>query len=657
MVEQIGKALPRLEDLRLIKGEGRYTNDLSPDGACWSYVVRSPHAHAMLRGMNVDAARRCTGVLAVLTAQDYRADGLRPIRHAANPPDALDPNAPSFVPSPTTTALEWEQPPLAEDRVRYVGEAIALVVAETLAAARDAAELVKVDYDVLPAVVKIVEACDPDAPRLWPDVPNNVCLSATMGDGKAVATAFAEAHLIVERVFENQRTANCQMEPRAAIGRYDETEGYTIIAGSQGVVRQRASLISALTVAPERIRVISPDVGGGFGARTALNAEPVLVAWASRRVGRPVLWNSDRTEAFLSDYQGRDQWARVALCFDADGRILAMRSEQYGNLGAYPVSFAPLANGQRMAPTCYDIPAVLVETRGVLTNTVPTAPYRGAGRPEAHFAMERLLDLAAPKLGLDRIEIRRRNLISKARMPYRTATGLTYDSGNFVGNMDRALRLADWEGFPARRTASRAVRMRRGIGIANYVEAPVGAARERATITVVPNGDVEIISGTQSTGQGHETTFAQIVSSLLGVPPEKVGLKTGDTRFAPVGGGSHSDRSARLMGHLLFRCCAKIADRGREVAAFLLGREPGAIVFAGGRFGAAGRDQSYSLFRRHRDLHDHRHGAGRRHARPAADLRQRMRLAPSAGAERHEFLLVPLRGQGEHGHREFRPWS
>ena len=452
----LGKSLPRFEDLRLVRGEGRYTNDLSPDGACWSYVVRSPHAHAMLLGMNVDAARRSPGVLAVLTAEDYRADGLRPIRHAANPPDALDPNAPSFVPSPTTTALEWAQPPLAGDRVRYVGEAIALVVAETLAAARDAAELIEVDYDVLPAVVKIVDALAADAPQLWPDVPNNLCLSATMGDKNAVDTAFASAHLVVDRVFQNQRTANCQMEPRAAIGQYDETEGYTIIAGSQGVVRQRASLVSALAVAPERVRVISPDVGGGFGARTALNVEPVLVAWASRRVGRPVLWNSDRTEAFLSDYQGRDQWARVALCFDADGRILALRSEQYGNLGAYPVSFAPLANGQRIAPTCYDIHAVLVETRGVLTNTVPTAPYRGAGRPEAHFAMERLLDLAAPKLGLDRIEIRRRNLISKARMPYGTATGLTYDSGDLVGNMDRVLMLADWDGFPARRAASRA---------------------------------------------------------------------------------------------------------------------------------------------------------------------------------------------------------
>jgi carbon-monoxide dehydrogenase large subunit len=321
MEVKLNRWLPRLEDVRLIQGKGRYTDDLAPKDALRSFVVRSAHAHAVIKTISVDAARNAPGVRAVLTAADYRADGHSPVNHASNPPGAIDPSAPWFTAAPDAVIREWGQPPPADDRVRFVGEAVAFVVADTLAQARDAAELVEVDYDVLPTIVRELDAYAPDAPQLWTNAPRNLALSATLGDKAAVERIFAEAHLVLERTFRNQRIVNCQMEPRSAFSSFDENEGYTVVAGSQGVMRQRRALAQALGVPPNKMRVISPDVGGGFGPRTALNLEVVLVAWASRKLQHPVRWTSDRTEAFLVDYQGRGQTTRAAIAVNADGRI------------------------------------------------------------------------------------------------------------------------------------------------------------------------------------------------------------------------------------------------------------------------------------------------------------------------------------------------
>lgn len=587
MMVRLAESLPRLEDARLIRGAGRYTDDLAPPDALWLVVVRSPHAHAAIVAIDTVAAAKSNGVLAVLTAKDYAADGLGPVPHAANPPAAHDVKRQWFSDIDGDMTREWGQPPLALDRVRFVGEAVSVVVAHTLAQARDGADLVTVEYSTREPVIDAQDALAPTAPQLWETAPGNLALYATLGQEKEVETALEGSTLVLQRTFHNQRIVNCQMEPRAAFARYDEKHGYTIVAGSQGVLRQRMGAAAALREPPERVRMVSPDVGGGFGPRTALNMEPVLVAWAARRLGRPVRWRSDRTEAFLADFQGRDQWTEATIGFDADGRIQALRSRQLFNLGAYPASFAPAGNGQRIVTTAYVVPCAWVETKGALTNTVPTVPYRGAGRPEAHFAIERLLDIAAVQLGIDRIEIRRRNLIPRYALPYRTPTGLVYDSGDMPGNMDAALALADWTGFSERREKSIARGWIRGIGIGNYVESPVGAAIETVTLAVEPDGTIDMVAGTQSTGQGHETTFVQIAAALLRLPHTSIRLRTGDTAFVRAGGGTHSDRSARLLGALLDKACPALIEKGRQAVGLLLGRSFDTIDYDAGVFRVA----------------------------------------------------------------------
>lgn len=600
----IGKPLPRLEDLRLVVGHGRYTDDIHPPDAAWASVVRAPHAHALVKAISTARAAAAPGVLAVLTAADYRADGHRGIVHVATPAEAKDASKPAFVATPQSPIFDNPQWPLAEDRVRFPGEAVAVVVAETLDQARDAAELIDVDYEPLPAVVSPLAAMADGAPQLWPGAPRNVAFHAQFGDAAAVQRAFDGAAAIVEYQFVNSRVVNAQMEPRAAIGFYDAANGtYKLIAGSQGVVRQRVYLAQALGVPPEKVEVISPDVGGGFGPRSNLYPEQVLVAWASRRVGRPVRWTSDRSEAFLADYQGRDLVTRAALALAPDGRILAMRTALYGNVGAHTVTFVPLSNGYRIMSTVYDVPVAFADIRGVMTNTASTAPYRGAGRPEATHVIERLLDIAATRLKLDRTEIRRRNLIPKHALPYCNPMGLTYDSGDFPGNMQLALARADWSGFPARRAESRRRDRLRGIGIANYVESPVGAPRERVEIKIGRDERVQIVAGTQSTGQGHETTYAQVVGEYLGVPLERIKLVTGDTKVVSVGGGSHSDRSMRLAGTLLVQASQEIIARGRALAAPLLGGAPSDLTFDDGIFRAPHTNRAVSLFDLARD-HD-----------------------------------------------------
>jgi len=600
----IGQPLPRLEDQRFVTGRGRYTDDIRVDGQVYAAFLRSPHAHAMLVSIDTDAARAAPGVIAVLTGADYLQAGYRGINHVPNPADAIEHARPAFMQSSTGEVLNIGHLPLPIDKVRYVGEAVAMVIARTKLEARNAAELIEVEYDALDAVVDAIDAMQPDAPSLWDEAPGNLCFQTQIGDRDEAQRRLADAHLVLKREFRHSRVVNCQMEPRAALGDYDEASGtYTLISGSQGAVRLKMALAQALQVPPEQVRVVCPDTGGGFGPRTFLYVEQLAVVWAARAVGRPVKWTGDRSEAFLSDYQGRDAIIRASIGFDRDGRILAIDNEWFGNVGAHTVSYVPMSNGTRVMTTVYHVPVAAVHVSAVLTNTVPTVPYRGAGRPESTHVMERMLDLAAHALGLDRIEIRRRNLIAHEALPYRTAMGLTYDSGRFLDNMLRAVEVSGWHGFETRRGEALARGKLRGIGLANYVESPVGAPRERIEITVLPDGIVDIVAGTQSTGQGHETTFAQVVSTCLGISPGAIRLRTGDTAFVAVGGGSHSDRTMRLGGMLLVDCCTQIIELARQAAAQRFDCDPASLQFADGEFSASGA-RRITLFDLARTLQD-----------------------------------------------------
>ena len=481
----IGRPLPRFEDLRLVRGQGRYTDDVSMPAQAFAVFVRSPHAHARIRRIDTAAARARPGVLAVLTGRDYLDDGHIGMPHMPVNADAVDHKRPAFEPTPHRQILDEPQLPLAVECVRYVGEAVAVAVAETVWAARDAADAVNVDYDILAAVTDVLDAAAESAPAIWPAAPDNVALDAEFGDRAATFAAIAGAHLVVDQAIRNQRIASAFIEPRSAIGAHDPADDrYTLISGCQGVHRIRAPLAACLKVPAEQVRVICPDVGGAFGSRTNLYPEQVAVVWAARRIGRAVKWTSERSEAFLTDYGGRDAVTRARLAFDRNGRMLAFAVELTANIGAHTVSYVPLSNGYRIASTVYDVPLVWVRTRGVITNTVPTAPFRGAGRPEATVVIERLLDIAAGRLDIDRVELRLRNLIRHDQLPHRTATGLTYDSGDFAGNFARTLAAADWSGFAARRAQARKRGRLLGIGVANYVESPVGMPHERVAVSV-----------------------------------------------------------------------------------------------------------------------------------------------------------------------------
>jgi carbon-monoxide dehydrogenase large subunit len=562
----IGQAIPRKEDERLIQGQGRYTDDIAPREAAHACFLRSIHAHARIVAIDVSAAAAAPGVLAALTAAEYAADGHGPIKHLPNPVDAVDLSHPAFEPRPDHPVIEPLQPPLADGVVRYVGEAVAMIVATTAAAARDALELIDVTYESLPSVTQSRAAIAPDAPQLYPEAPGNLAFDLDYGDAAGTAKAIDAADVVIEHEFVNQRVFAAHMEPRAAFARYDAAnEVYEITAGGQGVVRQRVAAAGALGVPVARVRYVTPDVGGGFGARNNIHVEPILVAWAARRLERTVRWTGERSECFATDYHGRDIVVRATMALSRDGLIRGMRFDDIGNVGAYTVSFASLQNIVRVATGPYHVPHAHVRVRAVLTNTTPTAPYRGAGRPEAVHAFERLLDIAAAKLNIDRVALRERNLVKKDMFPYQSPLGLIYDCGDFVGNMRRVIDRADWDGFVGRRAASEGAGMLRGIAVANYLETPVGAPRERVTITVREDGVVDVISGTQSNGQGHETSFAQVVADLLDVPYSSIQLRTGDTDFVESGGGSHSNRSMRLVGTLLVEICEKLNARAKEL--------------------------------------------------------------------------------------------
>ncbi len=571
-------------------GAGCFTADINEPEQLHAVFVRAPYAHADLRSIDVAAASSVAGVITVLTGQEYLADGLSSLLHPSNLPDHLDPSQPSFAdhelfPPP-------QAPPIVVDRVRHAGEIVAMVVAESAAAAVDAAEQVTVDYEPLPAVTDARAALIEDAPTVWDS--GNLCALAERGDANATATAFEAASHVVRVPLHSHRVHGSPMEPRSALGVFASGR-YTLYAPSQGVHRFRRSLATALCVDKSAVQVVTRDVGGAFGLRIPCSNEYPLLLWAARRCGRPVKWQGTRSEGFLTGPHSRDTHCDGALALDSDGRVLAIQLDYVGNVGAHPLSFAVLANVMRMAGPPYHVPAMHVRVRGVLTNTTPTSVYRGAGRPEVTHVVERLMDLGADAVGIDRAELRRRNVISDTELPYRTELGLTYDSGTFAANLEEVLELIDWDGFETRRAAAKRRGMLGGIGVANYLESPGAAAYERTDITVGSDGTVQAVVGTQASGQGHETSFAQVVAGTLGVPLETVSIAFGDSDLAVSGSGSHADRSMRLGGTILVKACEEIIDQGRRRAQKLLGSPRRKIDYAHGLF-TTDTEWSISLF-------------------------------------------------------------
>ncbi|MFT6582640.1 MAG: carbon-monoxide dehydrogenase large subunit [Alphaproteobacteria bacterium] len=587
----IGDPVRRVEDTRLLTGCGEYSDDLNLPGQVYAAFARTDQAHARVLSIETGAAAAMPGVLAVLGAKEYGADGYGPLAAKGNPLDvALRNRDGSDIYYPPIALL-------ATDKVRRVGEALAMVVAETAAQASDAAAAVTANYEPLPAVTEPLAALAANATPLWDEFGSNLCVDDQKGDPDLVAAAFATAAHITRLDVVNNRVTGVPMEPRAAISQYDSEAGqYVLFTGGQGVNRFQRELSGALGVDDDRIRVVSRDVGGGYGTRNSLYPEFALVVWAAKRLGRAVKWTGTRHEMALGDYAGRDLITRAELALDENGQFLAMRTENIGNLGTHALSFVPIARGPTVTTSLYDIPLADVVTKAVWTNTSPVTAYRGAGRPEAIFTMERLIDLAASEMGLDRIEIRRRNLIPESALPYTNPLGVTYDSGKFHKSQDMALELSDWTGFAARKAkASKRGRLL-GIGLANYVETSTGWPLERAVMHVLPEGRLDMVIGTQSSGQGHETTFRQIGAQFLGVPFDSIDFRYGDTAFVKDGSGSHSARTMRVGGHLFSQTRDEIIERGKAIAAHLLECAIADVQFGGGAFTVTGTDRAMGLF-------------------------------------------------------------
>jgi carbon-monoxide dehydrogenase large subunit len=588
----VGKPVRRREDPRLVTGSGCFGDDVTLPGQAHACMVRSPHAHAAIGRIDTADALKIPGVIAVFTGADAAADGVGLIPHPAVPTNPHEVPLKSRDGSPFFIA---PHAPLPTDRARFVGEPVAMVVAETAAAARDGAERVRVEWRPLPATVATGGA--DGGPAVWDECVSNVCVDSEAGDAAATEAAFARAAHVVRLETRGNRVTGVPMEPRTALGDHDPASGrYTVYAGSGGSWRIQNDVARALGVPKTAVRVVARDIGGNYGTRNSCYPEQVLVAWAARRLGRPVKWTGDRRESMLTDYQARDLVSHAELALDADGRFLALRGVNTSNVGAHAVSFIPLAKGVAVLPSVYHIPAAYIRGRAVLTNTPPTAPYRAAGRPEVLFVIERLIDLAARRHGFDRVALRRRNLVPASAMPYRNPVGLVYDSGDYADAQDRVVALADWAGFEARRTEARRRGRYRGIGIANYIELNTGMPRERAEITVRPEGRVDVVLGTLSSGQGHETSFPQLVAEWFGVALDQVRLITGDTDLMPFGGGSHSGRSMRLGAVVMAKASDAIVERGIRIAAWLLEAAAADIEFAERKFTVKGTDRSVDLF-------------------------------------------------------------
>jgi carbon-monoxide dehydrogenase large subunit len=585
----IGQPVRRFEDVRLVQGQGRFHDDVNLPGQAHAVVLRSVHAHARIRAMDASAALRAPGVLAVLTGADLAEAGLGTTR--ATLPRTRPDGSPMFAPT---------HPGLVRDRVRYVGDPVAFLVAETLAQAEDAAELVRVEYEALPSVTATAEAMRPGSAPVWDECPDNVSNVFETGDRAAADAAFARADHVVRRRYVITRVHAQYLEPRGALGVYDPGEDrYTLYADVQYPHRVRHVLASAILRIPEhRIRVIAGDIGGAFGTKGWQYPEHRLVLWAARKLGRPVRWTCERREAILADEHARDTVSEAELALDARGRFLALRVRTVANVGAYVSSdrnlLATFMNVATLVGV-YTIPAAHVHVTCVLANVNSTAPYRGAGRPESTYVIERLIDDAARELHRDPVDLRRLNLIPAEAMPYRTAFRVTYDSGRFEKSMDQALALADVAGFPARREASRRQGRLRGLSVVNAIERAAAPQPEFAEIRFDPSGSVTMLMGTKSQGQGHETTFKQVLHERLGLDPGDVRLIDGDTDRIAFGTGTFGSRSTVVGGSALWLAADKVIAKGRKIAAHLLEAAEADIVFGDGRFQVTGTDRGVTV--------------------------------------------------------------
>ena len=592
----IGASVRRKEDFRFLTGAGNYTDDINRPGQRYAYILRSPHAHAEIAGIDTSKAGAAPGVNAVFTGADLRVGGL-PCGWLVNSKDG-------------SPMVEPPHPVLAMGKVRHVGDPVAVVIAETLEQAKDAAERIEVSYNPLPAVVASDDAIKPGKPQLFDNAPHNICFDWHLGDKAAVDLAFTQAQHVTRLEIINNRLVSNPMEPRAAIGEYDRSTGdYTLYTTSQDPHVIRLLIASAVLPVPEhKFRVVAPDVGGGFGTKGSLYAEQALVTWAAGKLGRPVKWRAERAEGFASDNQARDHLTHAELALDKDGKFLALRVATLANLGAYLSSFAPAiptyCYGPLLAGT-YTTSAIYVEVKGVFTNTVPVDAYRGAGRPEACYVVERLVDTAAREIRIDPAELRRRNFIPRDAYPYQTPVALTYDSGDYFTTLDIALKAADYAGFEQRRQEAARHGKLRGIGIAAYIEAcamapsalagQLGARAgfyETAEVRVHPTGSVTVFTGTHSHGQGHETTFAQLVAGQLGVPIDMVEVVHGDTDKIPFGMGTYASRSLAVGGSALVKAIDKVVSKGKKIAAHLLEVSEADIEFESGQFTVAGTDRA-----------------------------------------------------------------
>ena len=584
-VRAVGRRVLRKEDFRLLTGRGRFTDDLPrQEGEAAMQMLRSPHAHARIRSVDTSGARAMPGVLAVLTGLDARAAGFADIPHDPLPKTRNDL---ALTGPGGSEVFIGAHPLLPHDKARYAGEAVAAVIAETSALAADAVERIAVDWEPLPAVADTREAAAPGAPLVWDDRTDNVLVDCHFGDAERVAAAFARAAHVVEFDGHLPRVAGAPLEPRAALGAFDAGTGrYTLRAGSGGAVRHKGELAAVLGIDSDRLRVVCNDVGGNFGVRNRVYVEFAIVLWAARLTGRPVRWVASRSEAMVSDYQGRDLVSRAALALDANGRFLALKADNISNVGARCVSLSPLGKGAILVTGSYDIPAAAVRARAVFSHTAPTQAYRSSGRPEVCFVIERLVDRAARELGFDPAALRRANLVRS--FPHRNALGAVYDSGDYEAALDEALALSDEDGFPARKAAAEARGCGYGRGIAHYVESSIGSPREQAELVLAGDGRLELLIGTQPSGQGHETAFAQVAADALGVPFERIDVAMGDTDLIHVGGGSHSGRSMRMAGEVIRLAAEDLIEAARPAAARRLASND--IAFrAGGFDGPSGR--------------------------------------------------------------------
>ncbi len=582
----VGQPVRRSEDPKLVRGDGSYTDDVSRPGQVYAVIVRSRDAHGTIRSIDIAAAKAMPGVLAVYTAADLSAYGpLKcnlPLKNRDGSPIRYTP-----------------RPALAADKVRFVGDPVACVIAKTVAQAKDGAEAVVLDVEPLAPVLKPADAVKPGAPLVFDNVPNNIALDYHYGDAAKVAEAFAKAKHITRLETSNQRMVVNAMEPRAAIGEYDAaTAKWTLYSSSQGVHGMKTSLMEILNAPADKVRVVTGQVGGSFGMKASVYPEYICLLHGARMLGRPVKWTDERSGSFVSDHHGRAQDMVVEIAFDESAHILALRLTGYGDMGGYLAQFGPLlptGNQVKNIASIYRTPMIEVATKCVFTNTTFVSAYRGAGRPEGNYYVERALDLAASELGVDRIELRKRNMIRKSDLPFKAASDMTYDCGDFLGVLKQALEAADYAGFKKRKRESKKRGLLRGFGVGCYLEVTAAPGKELGAIHFEPDGTVTIIAGTLDFGMGHATTYAQILTDLLGVPFDRIHMIEGDSDRMAFGGGSGGSRSVMFVGAALTESAAIVIDRGRQIASHVLEASPADIEFQAGRFVIAGTDRSIGL--------------------------------------------------------------